>query len=111
VLWLTLTVDKKVVSTNFVSFSRPKHLKVQKPSFEHTIKQDGDNFIVEISSNVVSLWTWIELKNTQAKYSDRFFHLRPGIGEKIVITPKKKLTLEQVEKKLVMRSLYDTWAV
>ncbi|MCJ8330873.1 MAG: hypothetical protein HRT89_09625, partial [Lentisphaeria bacterium] len=109
-LFLELKDGNKTVSSNFVSFVRPKHIELENPKIEKTIKQlkNGD-IKLTIKSKTVALWTWIELGNNDAKFSDNFVHLYPNKAQTIVISPEKKLTLKEINKVIKVSSLFDTY--
>ena len=71
---------------------------------------NGDgSFTLELAANAVALWTWLELTETDAVFSDSFFSLCPGTTSTIRIEPRKPMTLAQVEAQLVVKSLVDTY--
>lgn len=109
-LWLELTIDNSVVSQNLVTFVRPKHLELQEPGITTTIRPQANGaFAVTLTAAHPALWVWPELQGIPARYSQRFFHLRPGQPKELVITPPQPVTLTHVESALVVRSLFDTW--
>jgi len=109
-LWLELDTGKDAVSTNFVTFGRPKHLKLQKPEFKVKVSETPDGrFIVQLKADKCALWTWLELSRMDAHYSDNFFHVRPGRSTEILVCPQKTMTASAFEKQLKVRSLIDTY--
>jgi beta-mannosidase len=109
-LWLDLTTDGQKLSTNFVSFARPKHLELLSPGIAVKIKtgQQGA-FIVSLRAGKPALWTWIELENADAEFSDNYVHLRPDKEVEIRVKPKKKIDTATFKKRLKVRSLFDTY--
>ena len=73
-------MDGESVSTNFVSFARPKHLELATdPGISTMVTVDENNvFHVGVSADAPALWVWLELEGADARYSDNFFHLAPG---------------------------------
>ncbi|NLM96837.1 MAG: glycoside hydrolase family 2 protein [Halanaerobiaceae bacterium] len=109
-LWLEFRVDDKVVSDNFVSFSKPKHMELMDPGIKYLIEELGDNvFKIALSVERPALWTWLELKNIDAIYSDNFFHLYPGKEHTLIIVPEEELSEKELEEMLIVRSLIDTY--
>ncbi|HEX2948615.1 MAG TPA: glycoside hydrolase family 2 protein [Armatimonadota bacterium] len=109
-LWLDLSVDGSSVSTNFVSFARPKHIELQDPAFNSTVEQSEDGaFNVTITAASPALWTWLGLGEIEATYSQNFFHVIPGKPVQILIKPAESLTLEEFTKQLSIHSLIDTY--
>ncbi len=84
-VWLELSVKGKTVSTNFVTFARPKHLELCNPDIKTEIGQAGGNIVVTLTAKAPALWTWLELSDADARFSDNFFHLRPEKPVKITI--------------------------
>jgi beta-mannosidase len=109
-VWLELRLDGEAVSTNWVSFARPKHLALADPGIEAQVEAAGEGaYRVTLSAQRAALWCWLELAETDARYSDRFFHLRPGQPLTVIVTPQEPLTPEAFRGQLVVRSLVDTY--
>ncbi|MEN6480267.1 MAG: glycoside hydrolase family 2 protein, partial [Anaerolineales bacterium] len=109
-LWLALRVNDEVVSTNLVTFARPKHLELQAPDIRYTVADSGDgSFAVTLSAAKPALWTWLGLRYLEARYSDAFFHLLPGQPVTVKLTPLAPATLEEIRSQLEIRSLIDTY--
>ena len=69
-----------------------------------------NRFAVTLKAKAPALWTWLELDGIDARLSDNFFHLRPGKDVTVELVPARKLTTAQLRKKLLIRSLVDTYA-
>ena len=110
-VWLKLTAPGQPASTNLVLFARPKHLELsRKPGIKANLKKGKDGaFTATLTTKKPALWTWLELDGGDASLSDNFVHLRPGVRKRITIQPARKLTLQELRKKLVVRSLVDTF--
>ncbi len=109
-LWIELEVDGGMVSSNFVSFVKPKHMELQEPGIFREITELANNkFRVTLSAKHPALWTWLEVDGVDAALSDNFFHLRPGKEVVIMLEPKKVLTLNELNKRLKILSLVDTY--
>lgn len=110
ILWLELKHGTKLVSKNTAVFVRPKHLQLEKPNISQVIKERNDGgFSLTLKTDKPALWVWPDVKGIQAKYSDRFFHLRPGKPITSIIEPALKLTGEKLEKLLRISSIFDTY--
>ncbi|MFH1569557.1 MAG: glycoside hydrolase family 2 protein, partial [Gemmatimonadota bacterium] len=109
-LWLELEVDGEVVSTNFVSFARPKHLELEDPGLRTTVRarQDGA-FEVTLRARRPALWAWLELADADARYSDGFVHLAPGAAAAIEVRPAEPMDAATFKSRLRARSLWDTY--
>jgi beta-mannosidase len=109
-LWLDLKAQGKVVSTNFVSFARPKHMALEQPVLRAAVTDLRDGtFKVTVEAEKPALWAWIALSHADARYSDNFVHVVPGRPVDIVVTPEQAMTPEQLEGQLELRSLFDTF--
>jgi beta-mannosidase len=108
-VWLELSVKGQTVSTNFVTFARPKHLELCNPAIKTEIGQAGGNIVVTLTAKSPALWIWLELTDIDARFSDNFFHLRPEKPVKITITSTEPLSPAQIKKNLRVRSLFDTY--
>ena len=109
-VWLELHKDNKTVSTNFVNFEKPKYLELKNPNIKTDISIiDTDSFNIVLTANSPALWTWLELKNIDAQFSDNFFHLRTGRPLEIRVKPNSSLKIEEFKKQLIVKSLVDTY--
>ncbi|HEY3289440.1 MAG TPA: glycoside hydrolase family 2 protein [Anaerolineae bacterium] len=110
IVWLEYRVRGKVISTNFVTYARPKHQHLVQPEIHLQSEPAGDNaFAVTLTAAKPALWAWIELDGHDAKYSDNYVHLHPKSETRIVVTPQTKLTLRQFKNSLKVFSLIDTY--
>jgi beta-mannosidase len=109
-LWLELTVDGRRVSSNLVTFARPKHLELTDPGITAAVEPAGDGaFTVTLAAERPALWTWLELERDEARFSENFLHLRPGQPAVITVTPAAPVSLDRVREQLRVRSLVDTY--
>ncbi len=109
-LWLSLVHKGRVVSRNFVTFARPKHLPLVDPAITTKVKDLKDGgFAVTLKAKKPALWAWLELKNMDTTYSDNFLCLEPGRTETILLYPEKSLTAAQLKKRLKVKSIWDTY--
>ncbi len=110
-VWLDLRARGHKPSSNLVLFARPKHLELsRKPAVSIQLRKLADNrFVATLQCRRAALWVWLELKGGEAAFSDNFIHIMPGRTATIEVTLAKKLSLSQVRRQLVARSLVDTW--
>lgn len=110
-VWLDLSMHGRCVSNNFVSFARPKQMELADPGISAKVKPARDGgFAVTLQAKKPALWAWLELADTEASYSDNFFHLAPGRQVEVTVRPAGPLTPAQFNKRLVVRSLVDTYS-
>jgi beta-mannosidase len=116
---LELAAKGQPVSTNLVTFARPKHMDLaRKPGIAAKVataangKSDaaGQTFVATLETKSPALWTWLELSKADATYSDNFIHLLPGQKAKILVRPKKTMSVREFREQLTVRSLVDTYA-
>ena len=109
--WLDLRVHGKSVSENLILFDVPKQYRLTDPKltvhFDLSYVLMSEFFLVSIQSAAPALWTWLELENADADYSDNFFHCLPGEPRQIKIRPKTTIDPDEFMKQLRVRSLFD----
>ncbi|MCC5875236.1 MAG: hypothetical protein JJU11_03355, partial [Candidatus Sumerlaeia bacterium] len=108
--WLECGGQK--VSTNLAHFSRPKNLILREPEYSMEIRGEddpGDCFTIRITVKKPALYVFTDLRNVDANWSDRYFHIMPGRPVDLVVRPPKPMTMESVREQLVIKSLYDTF--
>lgn len=109
-LWLELVVNGETVSTNFVSFARPKHLELEHPNVTVYVQPlGGGEYIVRLTAKKPALWAWLEVPGHDVRFSDNFFHLLPGKPVTLTALAGMALTAEGISGNLVIRSLVDTY--
>ena len=110
-VWLELETKGQPKSTNLVTFARPKQLSLAKDAgISATVTAVADGaFQVALKTKHPALWTWLELEDADAKYSDNFLHLRPGQTATVQVQPAAAMTLVQFRNKLRVQSLVDTF--
>lgn len=108
--WLKLEVDGKTVSENLVLLALPKELKLRDPKLATTIKESSNGFLVTFKCEKPALWTWLELENADARFSDNFVHVAPGSPQTILVQPRQPLNKNDFVKELRVRSLFDTYS-
>ncbi|RAK07882.1 beta-mannosidase [Halanaerobium saccharolyticum] len=109
-LWLELEVDGEIIADNFVSFAKPKHMQLKNPRIKAEVEAINEQkFSISCKSQNTALWTWLELKDIEADFTDNFFHLYPGRKINLEIKTYKKMSAAEVKEKLKIRSLIDTY--
>jgi beta-mannosidase len=115
-LWLELVVNGALVSENLVLLARPKHLELgggelrREPVERVGIREVGQGcYDVTLEAERPALWVWLELEGYEARFSDNFFHLRPGKPVEVRIEGGPD-SVELLRQALRVRSLVDTYA-
>jgi beta-mannosidase len=108
--WLKMEVDGKTVSQNLVLLVLPKELKLADPRLATRVEGSSEGFRVTVESEKPALWAWLELENTDARFSDNFVHVAPDSSQMILVQPKQSLSKDDFVKELRVRSLFDTYS-
>lgn len=108
-VWLKAETHSQTVSENLVTLVRPKDLALVNPNLHASIKKSGKSFRMRITADKPALWSWLELKNMKARYSDNFVHIKAGAVAEIWVAPDSDLSLKEFQNNLVIRSLVDTY--
>jgi beta-mannosidase len=109
-LWLELVVAGRKVSDNLVNFVKPKHIELADPKIAAEVRPAKDGaFEVTLAAKRPALWAWLELEGLEARLSDNFLHLRTGAAAKVTAWPAKKVSAAELRRRLVVRSLVDTY--
>lgn len=106
--WLKLEVDGQVVSENLVLLALPKEYPLPDPKLTTHVNKTARGFEVTVQSQKTALWVWLNLAEADAKYADNFVHLLPDSPQRILVQPKTRLSLEDFNRQLSVRSLFDT---
>lgn len=93
VFFATAQEDGVELSRNLATFARPKHLLLPTPNFD--ISVNGNQ--VTIASDVVSPWTRMSIQDTDARFSDNFFHVIPGAPVVTAISCPEAWTKDALE--------------
>jgi len=62
---------------------------------------------VTLGSNIPALWVWIDVTDTEAKYSDNFIHLKPGDSKVINVTLDEPMSESEFKQILNVQSVHD----
>lgn len=109
-LFIDLNIGGKTVSNNFATFTRPKAIELQDPKLQFTIKPSGKGkWTAQITAKRPALWTWLEARTIETRFSDNFIHLEANTPSSITIETDPKVGLAQLRKELRVRSLFDTY--
>lgn len=109
-LWLELVRQGKTVSSQLITLYKPKSIELNDPKLGTSIKANKDgSFRLNVQAQKPAMWVWLELDEVDMQCSDNFFHLCSGQTATMTLRPEKRLSLEQVEKRLRVRSLFDLY--
>jgi beta-mannosidase len=100
-VWLQLRGEGGAVSEDLVLFSRPKHLELAQPNIMWTVQPVADGQAdVTLTTDSAALYIWLQLSG--GRFSDNFFHLRPGVPKTVRVTASDLTALK-------VQSLVDTY--
>ncbi|MBN1964759.1 MAG: hypothetical protein JW910_08940, partial [Anaerolineae bacterium] len=103
-------VAGQTASSDLALLARPKHLELPTPAIQADLTPLPDGrYRVRLTSDRPALWVWLEVPGQAARLSDNFFHLRPGQPAEIMVTLEDALPAEDFARRLVIRSLVDTY--
>ena len=72
-------------------------------------KVGGGTYEVRLSARRPALWTWLDVADADARFSENFVHLRPGESFTIRVTPEENMSVAELRGRLRIRSLFDTY--
>ena len=109
-VWLELWRGKTLESHNLVSFVKPKHMSLPKVRYQSDISKTGPKqFSLRLRCNKPSLWTWLSLSKSDARWSDSFACLAAKQEYTFTATCSDDLSLSAFKKQLHIASLRDTF--
>ncbi|HQL09510.1 MAG TPA: glycoside hydrolase family 2 protein, partial [Lentisphaeria bacterium] len=112
IFWAYLFDGDDIVSANFQTFVKPKHLELLDPQIHVDVAagdQDGE-FTIFLNANYPALFVRLQIAGVDAQFSDNFFALDGSRERRVTVRPKEPLRLEELHKKLLVRSLVDSYA-
>jgi beta-mannosidase len=112
IFWAYLFDGSEVVSANFQTFAKPKHLELLEPQIHVDVatgKQDGE-FMIFLNTNHPALFVRLQIADVDAQFSDNFFALDSSRRHRVIVCPKAPLGLAELRQKLLIHSLVDSYA-
>ncbi|MDX9980145.1 MAG: glycoside hydrolase family 2 protein [Lentisphaeria bacterium] len=109
ILWTRLFQGDELVSANYQTFARPKHLELRDPGLEVKVEQTGENrFAATVTAARPALYVRLELADADAWFGDNFLALAGGESRTIELSPWQPASLADVRARLRVSSLVDT---
>lgn len=107
-LWMGGEEGRRAVSENLLTFAEPKDIPLKDPQIEvREMKAGPARARVVLTVKRPAMWAWVEVKGTDAKCSDNFVNLAPGVSKEIDIDAAG--AAEGLGERLRVRSLFDTY--
>lgn len=110
-LFASLSIDGEEVTSNLAHFARPKNMVLRDPRISVRVgKEDssGRRFRVSLTARRPALYVYTEMEAPEARWSDRYFHLAPGVEKVLIAETAGPTTVARVREALVVESLWHT---
>lgn len=104
--------NENVISYGTVLFVKSKHFGLLDPHISTMVFEEEDRFIIEISSKSFARFIELDLKNSDAIFSDNIFDLSANSVKRVEINKEnlsQELTLDALRDQLSVCSLFDTY--
>lgn len=111
-VFASLRVGGEEVSANLAHFARPKNLHLRDPKLRVQVRaadKSGRRFRVSLAVKYPALYVFAEMSNVDASWSDRYFHMQPGVPKELTIETPDAMTVGEVLEKLTVNSLWHTY--
>jgi beta-mannosidase len=101
--------DREIIASQTAFFAPIKHLQLEKPAIKSNIKVEGDQIIIDLYSQSLAVLVEVSFSNTEGVFSDNYFNLPAGKYKQISFPSPAGWTLNNAEKEILVRSIYDTY--
>jgi hypothetical protein len=91
------------------TLAMPKQLALLNPGLHADVKGAGTDWSITIQAEHPALWTWVQVADPDARYSDNFVHIEPGVPARITVRLTQPVEKPEFIAGLKVRSLYDTY--
>jgi beta-mannosidase len=110
-VWLRLEDEAGVeLSSNFVSFCRPKHMALEEPQISVKVSRHGSGlFRIAVTAVKPALWVRFELDGAEAQFDDNFVCLEPGRERVVLAAAPTMKSVAAFRQALTVHSLRDTY--
>ena len=110
IVWLDVSAGGRSLSSNLVTFAKPKHFELPDPGITTKVRADREGgFAVTVRAKCPAMYVWLEVAGLDAHVSHGFFHLPSRGCVEVKVWPARSMTAEQLKRKLRVRSLIDTY--
>jgi beta-mannosidase len=108
VLKLQVATVEKVLSSQLLYFKPEKDLVLQIPELKYSVKEkDTGEFEITLTTDKLAKNIYLTTEEKYLHLNDNYFDLLPGMLK--TLTLKCDLTLKELENKLVIKSLIDSY--
>lgn len=109
VVYCELLVNGKVVSSHDFFFASFKELAFSRPTITSAVTRLGGGFKIKLSSDKFAKAVYLSVADHDGFFSDNYFNLAPGRETTIEFRSRVPLVLEEFEKRLQIRSVFDAF--
>ena len=106
-LKMELKKNGNTLAQKIYYFKKPKDLLIDKPDVHFTVQKQNDGYVLSLSAKTLAKNILIEMKDSDAHFSENYFDLLPK--ETKTVSFKSTLTIEEIQKKIIVKSLTDTF--
>jgi len=110
IVWATVEEEGRELSRNIAFFAKPKYLLLNNPGIQYSITERNSSFAINLQAKHASPWTRLSLRSGDARFSDNYVHLTPGLPVRIQIEESGISSVGELEKELVVTPLVDLFA-
>ncbi len=89
-------------------FAPYKHLRLQNPRLQTAITEKNDFYEIRVMASSFAKFIALDLAKDDIIFSDNYFDLDAG-QTRAVTVPKQKLSLNELQRQLTVRSLFDSF--
>jgi beta-mannosidase len=100
---------ERLISTQIVTFVPNKHLRLTNPDLSHEITVDGVDLTICVSATNLARFVEVKLTGIDIVFSDNFFDIPPNESRAIACQLPVRLSKQEIEDKLTITHLYDSY--
>jgi beta-mannosidase len=102
-----IKVNGKPKANKLHFFDIEKNLRLEKPYISKKVQKTKDGYSIELQTNNLARYVMLSIENEDVSFSDNYFDMIPG--EKIYINMQCKNEIAEIENKLKIISLVDSY--
>ncbi|NJO68232.1 MAG: hypothetical protein HC830_02230 [Bacteroidetes bacterium] len=97
-LYTEVKEGETVLSTNILYFLPPKDLNLPKVTVTNTVREEGGNILLELSSAKLVKNLYLSLESGDGFFSDNYFDILPGQTVSISFKPSSSMDLDTLKR-------------
>ena len=83
-------------------------MRLQDPKLKMAVARRGEVYEIRVTAAAFAKFVALDLREDEAIFSDNFFDLNAG-QTRIITVAQKEVSAQELEKQLVVRSLFDSY--